>query len=121
MESFLTCFYILEYCYFIDYENDLGGILGAMSPDLMSDGMPIDSAFFLNWEKVQKSTDKNGYGIIEQIDDFLDFYEKQYGFSFDKTRKLLKTKELHIYIDTAKSKAYETCKKHNNYRMLKGE
>lgn len=38
MYYFLVCFYILDHCYFIDYEDDLGGILGAMSPDLMLDG-----------------------------------------------------------------------------------
>lgn len=113
MESFLICFYILDYCYFINYENDLGGILGAMSPDLMVDGMPIDYAFLINWKKFYNPNIKNNYDIIIQIDAFLEYYEKEYGFCFKETRKLLKSDLLLNFVDVAKNKAHETCKKHN--------
>ena len=113
MEMFLICFFVLDYCYFINYENDLGGILGAMSPRLMADGRPIDTQFFINWKKLCSSYTKENHAIIMQIDDFLDYYEMHYDFKFPKTRKLLKTNDVLNYVDTARIKAHEACLKYN--------
>lgn len=112
MESFLICFYILDHCYFINYESDLGGILGAMSPDLMADGLPIDKAFIYNWERLNEKQAKNNAEILNKVDSFLDYYEKQYGFSFAETRKLLKSDRLLDFVDIARIKACETCNKY---------
>lgn len=50
MQSFLTFFYILDQCYEICPENDLGGFLGAISPELWADGRPIDQAVYHDWK-----------------------------------------------------------------------
>lgn len=113
MESFLVCFYILDHCYFIDYEDDLGGILGAMSPDLMLDGLPIDKAFLDDWRKLDKQQPNSNAEILKKVDSFLDYYEKQYDFSFTETRKLLRSDRLLNFVDTAKIRARETCKKYD--------
>ena len=38
MQSFLMFFYILDQCYEQCPENDLGGFLGSISPELWEDG-----------------------------------------------------------------------------------
>ena len=113
MEMFLICFFVLNYCYYINYENDLGGILGAMSPELMVDGKPIDTMFLANWRKICSSYTKENKAIILQIDAFLKYYETHYDFKFPKTRKLLKTNDILNYVDTARKKAQEACLKYN--------
>lgn len=113
MEMFLICFFILDHCYFINYENDLGGILGAMSPDLMIDGKPMDMAFLINWEKICSSYTMCNHTVITQIDSFLEYYETHYGFKFTQTRELLKTKGILSFVNTARKKAHEYCLKHN--------
>ncbi len=113
MKSFLTCFYILDYCYFINYENDLGGILGVMSPDLLADGKPIDTAVLEYWKKVCPDNPSSDVEIINKVYDFLEFYEDNFGFNFEKTRELIKTSEILSYVETAKTKADKTCKEHN--------
>ena len=91
----------------------MGGILGAMSPDLMDDGKPIDTMFLNNWRNICRSYTKENKAIIMQIDDFLKYYETHYGFKFPKTRKLLKTNDILNYVDTARKKAQEACLKYN--------
>ena len=41
MQSFLMFFYILDQCYDQCPENDLGGFLGSISPELWEDGKPM--------------------------------------------------------------------------------
>ena len=49
MDSFFSFFHILDYCYTVCQENDLGGFLGAISPQLWEDSMPIDMAIYNDW------------------------------------------------------------------------
>lgn len=113
MKCFLTCFYILDHCYFINFEDDLGGILGIMSPDMLVDGMPIDKAVLEDWNDVCSDYPSSDTEFINKVDEFLKFYVDNFGFNFEKTRELIKSPEVLSYVETAKTKADETCKKHN--------
>jgi len=50
MESFLVLFYILDQCYEMCQENDLGGFLGMISPEMLEDGKPVDTAVYVDWK-----------------------------------------------------------------------
>ena len=50
MQSFLMFFYILDQCYDQCPENDLGGFLGSISPELWEDGKPMDEAVYNDWK-----------------------------------------------------------------------
>lgn len=45
-------FYILDQGYNECKNDDLGGFLGAISPEIWEDGQPIDQAVFKDWEKM---------------------------------------------------------------------
>lgn len=77
---------ILENCYKICKEDDLGGLLGCMSMDVFSDGIPVDSAVYEDWCQIA-SNEKN---IFENAIIFLTIYEERYGFNFTKTKNNLK-------------------------------
>ena len=53
MQSFLMFFYILDQCYEQCPENDLGGFLGSISPELWGDGKPMDKAVYNDWKAQQ--------------------------------------------------------------------
>ena len=87
--SFLECFYILEQCYILCSEDDLGGFLGAISPEIWEDGKPIDIAVYHDWQARNKSIKMEGKDILRQIYQFLELYEKKFGYNFSKTKKTL--------------------------------
>ena len=91
MQSFLIFFYILDQGYDQCKEDDLGGFLGAISPELCGDGQPIDRAVFNDWERIVdlKIVDVNN--IIETSYIFLEYYEQKFGFDFTKTKQWLLT------------------------------
>ena len=107
MKSFLICFFTLDQCYFQNKENDLGIILGAMSPELCTDGMPVDLAMLNDWERICSLEDVNKPYIVEKILEFLELYETEFGFSFYKTKELLKSAYIEPLIDQAMIKATE--------------
>lgn len=92
MQSFLIFFYVLDQCYEQCHEDDLGGFLGAISPEIWEDGQPMDRAVFTDWQEMcNSSTGVNEQNVTEKAYDFLDYYEKQYGFNFTKTKQWLIT------------------------------
>jgi hypothetical protein len=93
--------------------DDLGLLLGTMDPDMLTDGTPVDSAVLDDWNSVFKRVPSTDTELIEMIDSFLEYYEKNEGFDFPLARKILKQNETLAYVKTAKEKAFETCKKHN--------
>lgn len=113
MYGFLICFYMLDYCYTKNQENDLGGMLGAMSPDLLLDGMPIDKSFLDDWNRIVSELPDNDMELIHKIDEYLEFYENNFGFVFFKTRKMLRSLQVFSCIESIKEQAKETCVKHN--------
>ena len=78
---------ILNYCYDLTFDDDLGGLLGELSYNLFSDNLPVDPASYADWLKIASSCNN----IVENIVVFLEIYEKNYGFNFSKTKSCLKT------------------------------
>lgn len=91
MQSFLMFFYILDQCYDRCQENDLGGLLGAISPELWGDGRPMDIAVYHDWEDRINTNDINNQNIIRTIYRFLEDYEKLFGYNFQETKNILIT------------------------------
>lgn len=79
---------ILDYCYALTLDNDLGGLLGELSCELFSDDLPVDLAAYSDWLNLVSSCGNKS--IIEKIVLFLEMYEKNYGFNFSKTKSCLK-------------------------------
>lgn len=107
MQSFLMFFYILDQCYELCEEDDLGGFLGTISPELWKDGKPIDESVIMDWQKVCHPKTVNNSNIISKIYDFLSYYEKKFGFDFSKTKQLLFTLNNQSVIETALEKTQE--------------
>lgn len=104
MQSFLTFFYILDQCYEQCQEDDLGGLLGAISPEIWEDGQPMDKAMFNDWKEISSPDTVNEQNIMEKAYDFLDYYEKQFGFNFVKTKQWLNMSNSQI-VENAISKS----------------
>lgn len=111
MRSFYHCFYLLDECYFITHEGDLGGVLGAMSPVLFGgDGMPIDRAYPNYWADACASCGSKN--ILAQTDSFLTLLEHRFGFHFPETKKLLGQAGIEKLVISAAEKADETYRQH---------
>lgn len=91
MQSFLIFFYILDQAYHQCKEDDLGGFLGAISPELWEDGRPIDKAILNDWQKISNPETVDVNNIIERAYAFLGYYEQEFGFNFSKTKQWLLT------------------------------
>ena len=89
MQSFLIFFYILDQGYEQCKEDDLGGFLGAISPELLEDGQPVDKAIFNDWQKISDPQTVDANNIMERTYTFLKYYEQEFGFDFSKTKQWL--------------------------------
>lgn len=87
--SFLVFFYIVDKGYNQCKEDDLGGFLGAISPEIWEDGKPIDKAIYNDWLKFCKPKIINENNIIKRTYDFFGYYEKKIEFDFSKTKRWL--------------------------------
>lgn len=87
--SFLIFFYILDECWQICHEDDLGGFLGAISPELLTTRMPIDMVYYDEWADFNKGYIIDSKDSLKRIYDFLEMFEKQFGFHFTETKKVL--------------------------------
>lgn len=105
MQSFLIFFYILDQCYNQCKEDDLGGILGAISPELWEDGQPADKAIFNDWQKISVSKTVEANAIVERIYAFLEYYEQEFGFDFFKTKQWLLATANEAVVEKAYDKA----------------
>ena len=89
MQSFLMFFYILDQCYEQCPENDLGGFLGAISPELWEDGKPMDKAVYNDWKARNDVAFLTSQNIIGATLDFLRFYQAKFGYDLSKTQSIL--------------------------------
>lgn len=87
--SFLIFFYILDECWQLCHEDDLGGFLGAISPELLTTRMPIDMVYYYDWAEYNKGYIIDSRDSLKRIYDFLEMFEKQFGFHFTETKKVL--------------------------------
>lgn len=108
-------FYILEQCYEQCKEDDLGGFLGSISPELWEDGQPADKAIFNDWQKISNRDTDNKQSIINKTCDFLDYYEEQFGFEFSKTKQWLIAANNQSIVENAVAKTKELYRKFNYY------
>lgn len=106
MQSFLTFFYILDQGYNNCKNDDLGGFLGAISPEIWEDGNPIDKAVLNDWEKFSNPETVDKSNIKEKIYTFLEYYEQEFGFDFSKTKQWILT----TANETIVEKAYDESK-----------
>ena len=91
MQSFLIFFYILDQGYNQCQEDDLGGFLGAISPELWEDGQPADKAVFNDWQKNNSLEIVDANNIVERTYAFLEYYEQEFGFNFYNIKQWLLT------------------------------
>lgn len=89
MRSFLVFFYILDQGYDQCKENDLGRFLGTISPELWGDGLPADKAIYNDWQNANNFQTIDENNIIKKIYDFLEGYEREFGFDFCKIKEWL--------------------------------
>lgn len=113
MQSFLMFFYILDQCYERCPENDLGGFLGSISPELWGDGKPIDKAVYTDWLDRNDAALLNSQNIVTVTLDFLEFYQTKYGFDFSKTKMTLQNMVDNEMVDKAIDRADLMYQKHN--------
>ena len=113
MQSFLMFFYILDQCYEQCPENDLGGFLGAISPELWEDGKPMDKAVYNDWKDRNDVALLNNQNIISATLDFLQFYQTKFGFDFSKTQSILENTGESEMLEKAATKTDLMYKKHN--------
>lgn len=90
MQSFLMFFYILDQCYDQCQENDLGGFLGSISPELWEDGRPMDKAVYNDWKDKNDIEFLNNQDIANASECFLKYYQTKLGYDFSKTKWLLR-------------------------------
>ncbi len=113
MQSFLIFFYILDQCYEQCQENDLGGFLGAISPEIWKDGQPIDKSIFNDWEKISNPPAINRQNIVRKTYDFLKYYEEEFGFKFTETKQWLSMLNDQTVVENAILRSQEMYKKFN--------
>lgn len=90
-QAFWFLFIVLDACWDRCRENDLGGLLGGLSPYLWANRLPMDIANVEDWEALCRAREFCRKNAVDCILLFLESYEKQYGFSFLQTKKLLQT------------------------------
>lgn len=113
MQSFLTFFFILDQCYAQCQGDDLGGFLGAISPEIWEDGQPIDIAILNDWEKISNPPTVNEHNVVKKTYDFLNYYEKQFGFKFAETKQCLIMLSNQTVVDNAILKTQTMYEKYN--------
>lgn len=89
MDSFRAFFYLLDQCYERCPEYDLGGFLGAISPEPWDDGMPMDMAVYRDWHARNDSEIIDSANLRTKTYEFLESYETAYGYRFPQTRDVL--------------------------------
>ena len=111
MQSFLMMFYILDQCFDRFPEESLGGLLGAISPEIWEDGQPADRAVLHDWEKISHPETVTTHNIAKKICDFLEYYEMRFGFCFGKTKQRLLSQEVDEFVVNAVKRTVEMYKK----------
>lgn len=86
-ESYLAMFYLLDGYYDTTKNNILGIILGSLNPNLFNDGMPADSAAWIDWKNcIQKTFNKEILSqaeVFQAIIVFLGFYQEEFGYNLN--------------------------------------
>lgn len=94
-QGFYLMFYLLDQMYWEDTENDvLGGMLGAMNPDLFEGGVSADPAYWEDWQEMIAEAGMKEPLTVEQvleiIQRFLAFYRQTFEFDLQTIEKRIK-------------------------------
>lgn len=109
----ITFFYILDQCYEQCREEDLGGFLGVISPEIWEDGKPMDKAIFNDWQRIINPKTVIEKNVIKKTYDFIVYYEKQFGFKFSRTKQWLISLNNEEIVENAVRKTKEIYQKFN--------
>ncbi|MCI9415734.1 MAG: hypothetical protein HFJ79_11275 [Clostridiales bacterium] len=109
IQSFFALFYILDYCFQWDQDDDLGAFLGMISPDIWTNGEPSDIAVYKDWVEYTQSKKIDTGSLPNGISDFLGIYMEQYGFNFYHILQLLPEKISPREIQNAINKSHDLC------------
>ena len=101
MQSFLIFFYILDQGYNQCKDDDLGGFLGVISPELCGDGQPVDKAVFNDWEKMSNFETIDKHNILEKVYTFLGYYEQKFGYDFSEIKQWILAIDDEIIVEKA--------------------
>lgn len=112
IESFLMAFYIMDACYDVCKEDDLGMFLSMISPELWSDGLPADKEMYKDWKKMVQHTEVTDENIIEQCLAYLQLYRRSLNLRIPETEQFLKTQVTKRLIEWAQNAAQKKCEKH---------
>ncbi len=112
MQSYLTMFYILDACYWKCKESHLGGLLGAMNPELLTSGMPMDECYLNEWTQLNEPESVNSDNIFDRTEGFVDYLIKSYNFNLSKTREIIKSIDHGLVFKAAEKKTEELYKKY---------
>ena len=89
--TYLIMFYLLDACFWKCREDDLGAMLGGMTPEhdfFQTGGIPLDSAYLSGWSEIsRKNPDAD---MIALTDAFLAYYQSNFGFDVSQTRGMLR-------------------------------
>lgn len=89
-KEFWLLFLLLDRCYTHCREDDLGGLLGALNPQIWADGLPADRADLADWEDPHHDNDLRRDAFIKRVIAFLQDFGRRYGFDFSRTIVFLK-------------------------------
>lgn len=81
-KEFWLLFLLLDRCYTHCREDDLGGLLGALNPQIWADGLPADRADLADWEDTHHDDDLRRDAFIKRVIAFLQDFCCRYGFDF---------------------------------------
>lgn len=91
MHKFLICFYVLDKCYPACQEDIFCSMLGALDPELLQDGYPMDKAYYDDlMECVALDDPLTLESVIRSLYAFLEF-ESEKGFELEEAKKQLLT------------------------------
>ena len=91
IQSFYAMFYLLDNYYDRKKIDDLGAMLGSMSPDLFDGDMPADIAIWHEWLAIVKEVAQSDMEV-DCLDDilayesmlaFLNYYNREFGVNID--------------------------------------
>ena len=91
IQSFYAMFYLLDNYYDQKKIDDLGAMLGSMSPDLFDGDMPADIAIWHEWLAIVKEVAQSDMEV-DCLDDklayesmlaFLNYYNREFGVNID--------------------------------------
>lgn len=79
-------FYVLDQIYEECKEDNLGGFLGVISPELFLDALPMDRAILIDWMNFNDAEEVSKENIIKRAFDFLSYCEERFGDNFSQAK-----------------------------------